>query len=105
VITETDGYLKHAERFGADCVYETAERELGAMELVKLVRGLREMEAAKAFPTERRPSKWALTRTQAHALMQRLFDLDVRDNYIASWLDLSPAAIKRARLIDEGGES
>jgi hypothetical protein len=101
VNTETDGYIKHAERFGVDCVYDTAERELGAMELVKLVKALREIEAAKAYPAERRPVRWALNRVQKLSLLQRLFDLDVRDNYIAAWVDLPPAAVKKARLADE----
>lgn len=64
-------YTKHAARFGAEGVYETAKTDLKLKDLIELVHALRALP-----PTgERRfnaGKKWSLTREQRDELSERM---------------------------------
>ena len=81
------GLIRHAERFGTECVYETAE-ELGfpALELGYLARHLRRVDRL-----------WRLTPDQRERLIEELLAAGTRRREIADMAGVSEKTVSRAR--------
>ena len=83
-------YRRHAERFGTECVYETAEGlGLSALELGHLARHLRRIDP-----------RWRLTATQRDQLIADLLAERLRTAEIAHMAGVSEKTVSRTRQRD-----
>ena len=91
-------YVAHAEKFGADEIYETAEEVLTPESLGKLAKFLR------SLPAGRYGEKWKLSPEQRDRLVHRLLDAGVDDVRIMAWADISKATLKRLKGSDSANQ-
>jgi hypothetical protein len=77
-------YIRHAERFGVDCVYETAE-ETGLIELGYLARHLRRIDR-----------RWRLSSVQRSRLIGELLASGLTHRDIADMAGVSTDTVGRA---------
>lgn len=76
--------LRHAERFGPDCVYETAlEHGADASVLGKLAAGIRKLDR-----------RWKLTRDQQTGLAHRLLNVGADGGLIRNYTGLSSKSLE-----------
>lgn len=95
-------YVRHAERYGVEDLYEVAAEDLAPRELVQLVGQMRRLDQERhdgeraANVRHRIEPPWSLSRDMARELVGRLKD-PVDAKWVARMLGIAPSTVRSYR--------
>jgi hypothetical protein len=87
-------YIKHMERFGPDCIFETAAGDLPVQELGALV-GRMNTRAGEADRHDHQWRGWSLPRDERLTLVRRLLEAEVPPKQVERWTGASRSYISK----------
>jgi hypothetical protein len=95
----TEEFIRHAERYGSEMVFETASEYLGTVELMKLKRTLDEVDKYadkdRRFSRKRTKRQHKMSRDRMTELVRRYTEDRIPQERIADHMGISVSTVQR----------